>query len=231
MSRKTWLVGDGPQSFLDPLDKRSQRHHLLLFGEDSKFDQPSVRNQRRFGDLHARFLSPENKQRNSYMRSDEWTVVRDEMTGFKHTKQQFKNTHDAMTDNIVKKETTLAAARGKITKMSGKVGSSHWPIDGQASGSWDMRVYDADGWENYRVGDGRVAPWDRSATRPVINPEPRQRPATAGELTPPRTPPRRSSNGTSEHSIIQHLTPEAQERFRHHVNDLQAQKSAARAAQ
>jgi len=42
MSRKTWMVGDGPQSFLDPLDKRSQRHHLLLFGEDSKYDAPSA---------------------------------------------------------------------------------------------------------------------------------------------------------------------------------------------
>ena len=93
MARKTWLVGDGPQSFLDPLDKRSsrkerchldsasglnyssfnalfhsppfseaflsrsQRHPLLLFGEDSEYDQPSVRKQKRYGDLNARFLS------------------------------------------------------------------------------------------------------------------------------------------------------------------------------
>jgi hypothetical protein len=80
-------------------------------------------------------------------------------------------------------------------------------MEEQAMGPWDVRVHDAEKWENHRVG-GRTTP--------------------VGGRTPPRTPPRRESSATSEHSLLAHLTPEAKERFQHHVNTLQTQKSQAR---
>jgi hypothetical protein len=223
MARKTWLVGDGPQSFLDPLDKRSQRHHLLLFGEDSEYDQPSVRNQKRYGDLNARFLSQENARRNSYLNTDDWCLARDEMAGGQVvTEGQTAHREIEIVGYISQKEVSIHEAHRRITGLGGKVGSAHWPAKDQAHGSWHVNVHDADKWESHVV--------ESSLNRD---------PATA-----PRTPPRsattckaaqtfqqnrfaaeqpRGSRG-SDHSIIQYLTPEAQQRFRSHVSELQDRK-------
>jgi hypothetical protein len=135
------------------------------------------------------------------------------------------------TDPILQKELRLADAQRRITDLSGKVGSAHWPMSKEVTGPWDMRVHDADKWESeYAVG-GIYDPSRKSQYLGNSSFTPPQR-------SPPRTPPRSDagqsdagrSSTVSSHSLHNLLTPEAKHRFRHHVADLNDKKKSERKA-